>query len=123
MFVGLLQKRKCIWAKDKLKSEKTERYRFRDKNRTVVDENMCRLEVLTGAVMKSSIIWNTAPYRPLKINRRFGGTWPIHLRGWRIIQAKDLHESSSKPCKCWKNLPKGLTKVLWLLYVPPALAH
>jgi hypothetical protein len=29
-------------------------------------------EVLTGVVMKSSVLWDTMPCSPLKINRHFG---------------------------------------------------
>jgi hypothetical protein len=38
-------------------------------------------EVLTAMVMK-----DITPYSPLKVNRRFGGTYPLHLQG-RISRA------------------------------------
>jgi hypothetical protein len=31
-------------------------------------------EVLTAMIIMSSIVWNIAPYNPLQINRRFGGS-------------------------------------------------
>jgi hypothetical protein len=36
-----------------------------------------------SAVIKSSILWSITPRSPLKVNRRFGGTCSLHLRGWR----------------------------------------
>jgi hypothetical protein len=38
-------------------------------------------EVLTLVVMKSSVFWNITPYSPLKVSRRFGGTYRFHLQG------------------------------------------
>jgi hypothetical protein len=35
-------------------------------------------EVLTAVVLKGSIFWDITPYRPLKVNRRFGGTCGIY---------------------------------------------
>jgi hypothetical protein len=32
-------------------------------------------EVLTAVVMKSSIVWDVTQFSPLKVNRRFGGTY------------------------------------------------
>jgi hypothetical protein len=29
----------------------------------------------------------------LKVNRRFGGTYRIHLQGWRVSQARNQHET------------------------------
>jgi hypothetical protein len=42
-----------------------------------------RLEVLTAVVMKSNIFWDITPCSPLKVNRRFGGTYRLHLQGRR----------------------------------------
>jgi hypothetical protein len=38
-------------------------------------------EVLTAVVMKSrpTIFWGTKPCSPLKVNRRFGGTYRLRL--------------------------------------------
>jgi hypothetical protein len=38
-------------------------------------------EVLSAVVMKRTIFWDIAPCSPLKVNRRFGGTYPFHLQG------------------------------------------
>jgi hypothetical protein len=42
-----------------------------------------RFEILTAAVMKSTIFWNITPCSPLSVNRRFGGTSRLHLQGWK----------------------------------------
>jgi hypothetical protein len=34
-------------------------------------------EVLTAVVNNSSVFWNITPYRPLKTNRCFGGTYRL----------------------------------------------
>jgi hypothetical protein len=31
--------------------------------------------------MKSSIFWDITPCSPLSVNRRFGGTYRLHLQG------------------------------------------
>jgi hypothetical protein len=36
-------------------------------------------EVLTAVVMKRTIFWDTTPYSPLKVNRRFGKEY-LHLQ-------------------------------------------
>jgi hypothetical protein len=45
-------------------------------------------EVLTPVVMKSTVFWDITMCSPLKVNRRFGGTYRLHLQGRRIIQAR-----------------------------------
>jgi hypothetical protein len=37
-------------------------------------------EVLTAVAMKSSVFWDISPYIPVKVNRRFGGTYHLHLQ-------------------------------------------
>jgi hypothetical protein len=44
-------------------------------------------EVLTAVVMKSTIFWNITPCSPLKVNRRYIGTYRLHLQGRKIIRA------------------------------------
>jgi hypothetical protein len=41
--------------------------------------------------MKSSVFWDIGPCSPLKVNRRFGGTYRLHLQG-RISQARYQRE-------------------------------
>jgi hypothetical protein len=38
-------------------------------------------EVFTAVVMKSIIFWDMMPCSPLSYNRRFGGTYRLHLQG------------------------------------------
>jgi hypothetical protein len=38
-------------------------------------------EVLTAVVMKSSIFCDITPCSPFIVNRRFGGTYRLHLQG------------------------------------------
>jgi hypothetical protein len=40
--------------------------------------------------MKSTIFWDITPCSPLKVNRRFGGTYCLHLQGRRISRARRL---------------------------------
>jgi hypothetical protein len=49
----------------------------------VVEKNFVGFEVLTAVVMRSSIFWNITPCSPLKVNRRFGGIFRLHLWGSR----------------------------------------
>jgi hypothetical protein len=39
-------------------------------------------EVLTEVVMTCSISWDITPCSPLKVNRRFGGTYLLHLQSF-----------------------------------------
>jgi hypothetical protein len=43
-------------------------------------------EVFTAVVMKSIIFCDMTPCSPLSSNRRFGGTWRLHLQGRRKVQ-------------------------------------
>jgi hypothetical protein len=50
-------------------------------------------EVLTAVVMKSTVFWDITPCSPLKANRRFGGTYRLHLHG-RNMLASCFHAGS-----------------------------
>jgi hypothetical protein len=39
-----------------------------------------RLEVFTAVTMKKAVFWDVAPCRS-GVNRRFGGTYRLHLQG------------------------------------------
>jgi hypothetical protein len=57
-------------------------------------------QVLTEVAMKtSSIFWDITPCSPLKVNRRFGGTYRTHLQGRRIRRARNQRESR------WQAVP------------------
>jgi hypothetical protein len=36
-------------------------------------------------------------YSPLKVNRRFGVTYRLHIQGTRISETRNLREAGSKP--------------------------
>jgi hypothetical protein len=44
-------------------------------------------EVLTPVVMKSTIFWDKTPCSPLKVSRRFGETYRLHLQGRKMTSA------------------------------------
>jgi hypothetical protein len=54
-------------------------------------------EVLTAVVMKSTIFWDITSCSPLKVNRRFGRTYRLHLMR-RISRARYQRESWIKKC-------------------------
>jgi hypothetical protein len=39
-------------------------------------------------VTKSTIFWDITPCSPLSVNRRFGGTYRLHIQGRRISRAR-----------------------------------
>jgi hypothetical protein len=43
----------------------------------------------TQSNSKNTIFWAVTPCSPLKVNRRFGGTYRLHLQGWRISRARN----------------------------------
>jgi hypothetical protein len=45
------------------------------------DISLVGFQILTAVFMKSSIFWDITPCTPLKVNRRFGGTYRLHLQG------------------------------------------
>jgi hypothetical protein len=42
--------------------------------------------------MNSTIFWYITPCSPLQVNRRFGGTYRLHLQGWRIFRTRNQRE-------------------------------
>jgi hypothetical protein len=48
-------------------------------------------QVLTAVIMNSSIFWDIMPCSLVKDNQHFGGTYHIHLQGWRVSQARNQH--------------------------------
>jgi hypothetical protein len=49
-------------------------------------------DVLTAVVMKSTIFLDITPCSPLKVNRRFAGTYRLHLQGRGISRERNQHE-------------------------------
>jgi hypothetical protein len=58
-------------------------------------------EVLTAVVMKSTIFWDLLLCSPLSVNRRFGGTYCLHLQSLRVSQTRKQHEAGSKQSSSW----------------------
>jgi hypothetical protein len=50
-----------------------------------------RFEVSTAMTMKNAVFWDVAPCRYC-INRRFRGTYRLHLQGRRKIEKKSASE-------------------------------
>jgi hypothetical protein len=50
--------------------------------------------VLKALVKESSVFSDVTPCSLLKVNRRFGGTYRLHLQGRRISQTRNQRESS-----------------------------
>jgi hypothetical protein len=58
-------------------------------------------EVLTAVVIKSTIFWDITLCIPLKVNRRFGATYRLHVQGQRISRAARHQRESrwqAEPC-------------------------
>jgi hypothetical protein len=54
-------------------------------------------EILTAVLMKSSISWYIM-CSPVKVNRRFGGTYRLHLQGRTVIQARNKLQAGGSAC-------------------------
>jgi hypothetical protein len=44
-------------------------------------------------VIKNTVIWDITPCSLLKVNRRFGRTYRLHLQGLRISRARTQRDS------------------------------
>jgi hypothetical protein len=51
------------------------------------------LELKLHYAVKSSNFWYITPCSPLKVNQHSEGTCRLHLRGWSISQARNLHDA------------------------------
>jgi hypothetical protein len=72
----------------------------------------CR-ELWTRGILKSIILWDITPCRTLSFNRRFGGTYRLHLQGRRNRFSKP----ASKQVASLLNI--FLRPWRWRRYVPP----
>jgi hypothetical protein len=65
-------------------------------------------EVLTAVIM----FWDITPCSPLKFNRRFGGTYRLHLQGRWIRRVRNQRESSwLVSCPAYTSTLK--TEAMW----------
>jgi hypothetical protein len=79
------------------------------------DRFLLWFEVLTAVVMKSSVFWDITPCNPLSVNRRFGGTYRLHLQGRRISQASSACHLLSSWFLAWLILRPWR----WRRHAPP----
>jgi hypothetical protein len=57
--------------------------------------NSVRFEVFTAVAMKNAVFWDVTPCGPCK-NRRFAGTYLLHIQGEKNRRARNL-SSNSQP--------------------------
>jgi hypothetical protein len=64
--------------------------------------SLVRFEVFTEVTMKNAVFWDVAPCRSC-VNRRFGGTYRLHLQGRKIRdRGTSLSRCGSKGLEyCW----------------------
>jgi hypothetical protein len=71
------------------------------------------LEVPTAVVLKSTIVWDITPWSPLRVNRRFRGTYRLHLQSRK-------NKLSKKPA--WEQVASRAQLIVrlwrWRRYVP-----
>jgi hypothetical protein len=65
--------------------------------------------------MKSNIFWNSTPYSPLKVNRRFGGTRRLHFQSRRISQQETIMKEVASESQA-RNQRKAGSKQSYLLH-------
>jgi hypothetical protein len=65
---------------------------------------LLEFEILTTLLMKSFIFWDITPCCPLKVNRRFGEKFHLHLQGQRISRARNHRESWALLTTCFHTV-------------------
>jgi hypothetical protein len=73
----------------------------------------------TSAYLKRTIFWDMTPCSLLKVNRRFGGTYRLHLQGRRIRRASNQRESRRQAEQGWFLARLILRPWRWRQYVTP----
>jgi hypothetical protein len=56
----------------------------------------CRQVIYFVFILRSDILWNVTPCSPIVVDRRFVGTYCLHLQGRRVSQARNQQEASGK---------------------------
>jgi hypothetical protein len=88
--VGGLQAQLCVQCVVSVPQVTLRRLSFRNST------GIIGFEFLIVCVMKSSGLFDITPSGTLLVNRRFEGTYHLHLQGRRISQARNQHEAGSK---------------------------
>jgi hypothetical protein len=68
---------------------------------------------------KSNVFWNTTPCSPLKVNRRFGGTYRLHLQREIISRTRNQLVAACHLLSRWCLARIILRLWRWGRYVPP----
>jgi hypothetical protein len=70
-------------------------------DRSQIKTSCVGFQGLTTVAVKNYIFWNITLCSPVRINRRFGGTYRLHLQSRRINQTGFQHEAGRKQlCFC-----------------------
>jgi hypothetical protein len=67
-----------------------------------IESKYIPFKVFTAVVMKSTIFWDITPCSLLSVNRRFGGTYRLHLQGRRntFFRVEEIR-SRNHLLACW----------------------
>jgi hypothetical protein len=60
----------------------------------VRNKRLCAMKIVN---LKNSLFWDITLCRWVKINRPFGGTYRLHLQGWRASQARNQRKAGKRP--------------------------
>jgi hypothetical protein len=74
-------------------------------------------EVLTAVTTKNIIFWDITLLSSLKVNRRFGGIYRLHIQGRGISQA--TNQLCLLPVSNWFLVWLNSSPWLWRRHVPP----
>jgi hypothetical protein len=75
----------------------------------------------SNGLLKSTIFWDITPYSPLKVNRRFWGTYRLHLQGRRIIsRARNQGDSRADDIPTHHGIQNFANREVWFC-LPHAL--
>jgi hypothetical protein len=71
--------------------------------------------------LKSTIFWDITPCSLLKVNRRFGGTYRLHLQGRKISRARNQSESRWQATTLTLNGLHGVISQKMVLFITTAV--
>jgi hypothetical protein len=81
-----------------LPTGKEQQYPLGDSQKRNIDSPV-GFEIFTAVVLKSTIFWDMTLCSPLSFNRRFGGTYRLHLQGRRNkFSKKPVNKQVGGPC-------------------------
>jgi hypothetical protein len=93
---------------------------------TVMKRRWMKVEVTYfwgKGTMKSIVFWDITPCSLLKVNRHFGGTYRLHLRGRKICRARNQRESrwQTEPFQRAFNSLHGVISQKIVLFITTAV--